>query len=245
MERKELVSENGTASVYRTEDPAVLWWSYQDVVSDAREGRSEACPGKGAVCNRMSAHLFRLLETHGIKTAFVEELTDRDSFMRDAERLPFALVVRNYSAGSFVNRTALPEGSALAAPTVELRLDREGVSYQMINGYDCLALKLAGEAEIETLIKTAFHVNEILCGFFASIGIDLIDCYLEFGRHKEELLLMGTLSPDSMRLWDSQTHEKMDLDRFRRKLGNVGDAYLEVYQGLGIGDVRTLLKKEA
>lgn len=238
MEKKEIIRDGADASVYRTGDPSLLVVRSKDAVRDDETGRTEEVPGKGAVCNRMSAHLFRRLETEGVKTAFVEELTDRESLFHSAERLPFGVVVRNYSAGAFVQRTALPEGSALAAPTAEFRLDREGARYAMVNGYDCLALKLASAAEIETVVRTAFRINEILTRFFAGIRIDLIDLYLEFGRMKDELLLTGQLSPDSMRLWDSETHQRMDLDRFRKGLGNVGDAYLEVYRRLGIGELQ-------
>lgn len=240
MEKRELIAETPAISVYQTDDAAVVLQSHKDAIFDRTTGRSETFPEKGMICNRMRAHFFRLLETQGIRTSFMEERNGRDSLMRASKSLPFALVVRNYSAGAFSERTGLKEGSALEVPTVEFRLDTERAPYQMVNGYDCLALKLVKETEIENLVKTAFHVNEILSSFFSKIQIDLVDCYMEFGRWKDELLLTGDLTPDGMRLWDSHTHEKMDSDRFRNRLGNVGDAYLEVYKRLGIGALPSL-----
>lgn len=241
MEKREIVSDSSSATVYRTDDLSLLLVLKKDTLSDEASGRSEEIPGKGAVCSRMSAHLFRFLETHGIHTAFVEELTDRECVFRAAEQLPFSLVIRNYSAGVYPDRTGLAEGTALPFPVAELRYQKKGLKAPLINGYDALALKLVSEEELETAVKTAFRVNEILIPYLAERGIELIDISLRFGRGKDGLILSGELSPDTMRLWDRETHQKLDSERFLKELGNVQDAYLEVYKRLGIGEVQSIL----
>ncbi len=237
MEKRELLQSGSTADIYRTDDPALILVSRKDAVSDRQSGRTEEIPGKGAVCCRMTNHLYRLLETKGVNGAFVEELTDTDSLFRECEILPFDVIVRNYSAGRYPARTGIAEGTALAVPTVEFVLKKQELGDPMINGYDVLAMKLATEEEIESLVRTAFRVNEVLTPYFQSIGTDLIDLSLEFGRGKDGVILTGELSPDTMRLWDSRTHEKLDKDRFRKGLGNVGDAYREMFGRLNIGRV--------
>ena len=133
--------------------------------------------------------------------------------------------------------TGIAEGTALAVPTVEFILKDRELGDPMINGYDVLAMQLATEEEIETLVRTAFRVNEVLTPYFKSVNTDLIDMELVFGRGKDGVVLTGELSPDTMRLWDSRTHEKLDKDRFRKGLGNVGDAYREMFGRLNIGRV--------
>ncbi|MGP1349599.1 MAG: phosphoribosylaminoimidazolesuccinocarboxamide synthase [Stomatobaculum sp.] len=241
MEKREIVSDSSSATVYRTDDLSLLLVLRKDTLSDSASGRTEEIPGKGAVCSRMSAHLFRLLETHGIHTAFVEELTDRECVFRAAEQLPFSLVIRNYSAGAYPERTGLAEGTALPFPVAELRYQKKGLNAALINGYDALALKLVSEDELETAVKTAFRINEILIPYLAERGMELIDLALRFGRGKDGILLTGELSPDTMRLWDRETHQKLDSERFLKELGNVQDAYLEVYRRLGIGELRSIL----
>ena len=237
MEKRELLQSGSTADVYRTDDPAVVLVSRKDTVEDRVSGRSEEIPGKGAVCSRMTNHLYRLLETKNVSGAFVEEVTDTDSLFRDTKQLPFDVIVRNYSAGKYPERTGITEGTALAVPTVEFILKNRELGDPMINGYDVLAMQLATEEEIETLVRTAFRVNEVLTPYFKSINTDLIDMELVFGRGKDGVVLTGELSPGTMRLWDSRTHEKLDKDRFRKGLGNVGDAYREMFGRLNIGRV--------
>lgn len=237
MEKRELLLSGSTADIYRTDDPALVLVSRKDTVEDRASGRTEEIAGKGAVCCRMTNHLYRLLESKNVNGAFVEELTDTDSLFRETSLLPFDVVVRNYSAGRYPGRTGIIEGTALAVPTVEFILRNRELGDPMINGYDVLAMELATEEEIEALVRTSFRVNEVLTPYFKSINTDLIDMALRFGRGKDGMILCGELSPDTMRLWDSRTHEKLDLDRFRKGLGNVGDAYREIFGRLNIGRV--------
>lgn len=234
MEKREMISDSSTASVYRTDDPSLVLVSRKDTLTDLRSGRSGNFPGKGALCSRMSAHVFRYLETQGLRTAFVEETTDTDCLFRETERIPLRIRVRSYSAGAFAERTGLAEGTALPQPTAEFRYCKEGLGEPMINGYDALALKLVTETEIEKIVKTAFRVNELLSVYFAKRKLDLVDLSVEFGRYKEELLITGEYSPDTMRLWDSETHERLDSERFLKNLGNVQDAYAELGRRLGL-----------
>lgn len=235
MEKRGLLKDTASYSVYATDDPALELVVRKNTVEDESDGRTEEVPDKAEVCNRMTAHLYRVLESRGLHTAFREEVTDTESLFRKASSLPIAVSVHNYSAGSYPLRTGLAEGTALPVPTVDFHYLNRQLGNPMINGYDALALKLISGNEAETIVKTSFRLNEILSAYFRDIRLDLIDCTIRFGRIKEELVITGDLSPDSMRLWDTGTHEKLDADRFRKNLGNVRDAYLEVYRRLGIG----------
>ena len=234
MEKRMLLSTSPAADVFASEDETKIVVVSKDMIADETGERTEEVPGKGAVCSRMTAHLYRVLETGGIRTAFVEEITDTESVFRRVEEIPLLVTVRNYSAGNYPERTGLKEGTALPVPTAEFHCTKEGLGMPFINGYDALAMKLVNEAEIEEIVKTAFRVNEVLSSYFEKKNTDLIDVSVRFGRNKEELLVTGGLSPDTMRLWDRETHEKLDADRFRKSLGNVGEAYREVFRRLGI-----------
>lgn len=237
MEKRESIGGTAVTRSFATDDTAVTLVEWLDVVADA-EGNEETVEDKGIVASRMTASLFRYLETKGIRTAFLEEISARELSFRAVHRYPFDLVVRNFSAGSFAEKTRVPEGKALARPSAELRNRREGEARYALNGYEALALDLVKEEDLRKMIQTAFRINEVLTAYFAERRVDLIDLSLSFGRHKEELVLTGALSPDNMRLWDRDTHERLDADRFRRRLGNVREAYLEIYRRLGIGSLK-------
>ena len=244
MEKKELLLGGGAEELYSTGEEEICLLVRKDSFDTAEGTEAPAFPGKGAICARMSNHLHRLLSSAGVETAFVEEVSDTESLFKKCEILPFRVVVRNYSAGHLAERTGLKEGAALLHPALEFRMKKPKTSEEaggtkgedvMVNGYDLLVLKRASEEELAALIKKAFRVNEVLTPYFQGIGINLIDCSLQFGRVKESLVLTGTLSPDTMRLWDAKTSQRMDMDRFRRGLGNVEDAYREVFSRLKIG----------
>ena len=234
MEIKELLESTPTVDICATSDETRILVRSKDVVADESGQRTEEIPGKGAVCSRMTAHLYRLLETKGFHTAFVEEVTDTESLFRREETIPLLITVRSYSAGEYPARTGLPEGTALPAATAEFHCTKKGLGRPFINGYDALAMKLVTEAEIEEIVKTAFHVNEVLSGYLSTKNMDLVDVTIQFARNKDQIIVTGELSPDTMRLWDKVTHEKLDADRFRNQLGNVADAYREVARRLGI-----------
>jgi len=183
---------------------------------------------KGVVNNRMANLLFRHLEQAGIPTHFVEELSPRETIVKAVEILPLEVIIRNVAAGSFSKRYGVPEGQSLAQTVLEFSLKDDDLGDPLINDDHILALELASESQLQKIREFAFRINEILSGFFDEIGLKLVDFKLEFGLFKGEILLADEISPDTCRLWDKITGEKMDKDRFRRDLGNVEEAYQEV-----------------
>lgn len=191
--------------------------------------------GKGVVNNRMSNLLFQMLEKKGIETHFVKELSERETAVKKVSIVPLEVIVRNIAAGSFSKRFGVEEGTVLKCPTLEFCLKDDDLHDPMINEYHILALGLASKEDLETITDMTFRVNEALKEFFLSIGIELVDFKLEFGRTTDgKIILADEISPDTCRLWDSKTHEKLDKDRFRRDLGGVEDAYHEVMRRIGL-----------
>ena len=190
--------------------------------------------GKGAINNRMTNHIFRLLEKKGVPTHLVEELSDRETAVKKVEIVPLEVIVRNVAAGSFSKKLAIAEGTKLLAPTLEFSYKNDELGDPMINDYYAIAIGAATREEIDKITEYVFKVNETLLEYFNSLNIDLIDFKVEFGRYHGEILLADEISPDTCRLWDKDTHEKLDKDRFRRDLGNVEDAYQEIFKRLGI-----------
>ena len=192
--------------------------------------------GKGAINNRMTNHIFKLFEKDGIPTHYIEELSDRETAVKKVEIIPLEVIIRNITAGSSSKKMGMEEGIVLKRPTLEFSYKNDDLHDPFINRYYALALDLATEEEINTIEKYAFQVNEIMKQYFGSLGIDLVDFKIEFGRYKGQVILADEVSPDTCRLWDKETHEKLDKDRFRRDMGNVEDAYNEVFRRLGIED---------
>lgn len=235
MEKKELLYEGKAKKVFTTEDPEVLIVSYKDDATAFDGMKKGTIVGKGAINNRMTNHVFRLLEKKGVPTHLVEELNDRETAVKKVEIVPLEVIIRNYSAGSFAKKMGMEEGIRLACPTLEFSYKNDELHDPFINSYYALALKLATQEEIDTITRYAFMVNEVMQEYFDSLGIDLIDFKIEFGRLSDgTIILADEVSPDTCRLWDKETHEKLDKDRFRRDLGNVEDAYQEVFRRLGI-----------
>ena len=189
--------------------------------------------GKGVINNRVTNHLMQKLEKAGIPTHFVKELSDTDTVVKKVSIVPLEVIIRNISAGSFAKRYGVEEGIVFDQPTIEFSYKNDDLGDPLINSYHALALKLATPEEIETIKKYAFQVNDLLKSFMKEIGIDLVDFKLEFGRLTDgTIVLADEISPDTCRLWDEKTHEKLDKDRFRRDLGGVEDAYHEVMRRL-------------
>ena len=190
--------------------------------------------GKGAVNNRMTNFIFKKLEAKGVPTHLVEELNDRETVVKKVEIIPLEVIIRNYSAGSFAKKMGMEEGIKFACPTLEFSYKNDDLGDPFINSYYALALELATQDEIDKITEYAFKVNEVLKEYFDRLNIDLIDFKIEFGRYHNQVILADEISPDTCRLWDKDTHEKLDKDRFRRDLGGVEDAYEEVFRRLGI-----------
>lgn len=235
MEKKELLYEGKAKKVFKTENPEILIVSYKDDATAFDGAKKGTIVGKGAVNNRMTNHIFKLLAAKGVPTHLVEELNDRETAVKKVEIVPLEVIIRNYSAGSFAKKLGLEEGLSLACPTLEFSYKNDDLHDPFINDYYALALNLATKEELETITQYAFIVNEVLQEYFAGLGIDLIDFKLEFGRLADgTIILADEISPDTCRLWDKETHEKLDKDRFRRDMGNVENAYQEVFSRLGI-----------
>lgn len=228
MEKKELLYEGKAKKVFTTNDPDVLIVSYKDDATAFDGQKKGTIVGKGAINNRMTNHVFKLLEKEGVPTHLIEELNDRETAVKKVEIVPLEVIIRNFSAGSFAKKMGMEEGIQLKQPTLEFSYKNDELHDPFINSYYALALELATQEEIDAISKYAFKVNEVMKGYFASLGIELIDFKIEFGRFHGQIILADEVSPDTCRLWDKETHEKLDKDRFRRDLGNVEDAYNEV-----------------
>ena len=233
MEKKEQLYEGKAKKVFATDDPALVIVSYKDDATALDGLKKGTILGKGAVNNRMSDFLFSLLEKEGIPTHFVKELNDREALVRKVSIVPLEVIIRNISAGSFAKRYGVEEGIVFDQPTIEFSYKNDALGDPLLNTYHALALKLATAEEIETIKNYAFAVNEVLKAFWAECGVTLVDFKLEFGKVADgSIVLADEISPDTCRLWDAKTHEKLDKDRFRRDLGGVEDAYAEIMKRL-------------
>lgn len=229
MKKCEQLYEGKAKKVFATEDESLVIVSYKDDATAFDGLKKGTILGKGAVNNRMSNYLMRLLEKQGVPTHFVEELNDRETVVKKVEIVPLEVIIRNISAGSFAKRYGVDEGITFKAPTIEFSYKNDDLHDPLINSYHALALGLANENEIETIKSMAFKVNDVLTEYFKSLNVKLVDFKLEFGRTADgSIVLADEISPDTCRFWDAQTNEKLDKDRFRRDLGGVEDAYKEM-----------------
>ena len=233
MEKTTQLYEGKAKKVYATEDPDLVIVSYKDDATAFNGLKKGTITGKGAINNRMTNNLMRRLEANGVPTHFVEELSDRETVVKKVSIVPLEVIVRNLSAGSFAKRYGVEEGIVFDAPTIEFSYKNDDLGDPLLNSYHALALKLATREEIALITKYAFMVNDLLKGFMKEIGIDLVDFKLEFGKTADgQIVLADEISPDTCRLWDEKTHEKLDKDRFRRDLGGAEEAYEEVMRRL-------------
>ena len=233
MEKTVQLYEGKAKKVFATEDPALCIVSYKDDATALNGLKKGTIAGKGVVNNRMSNLMMQLLEKSGVPTHFVEELSDRDTLVKKVAIVPLEVIIRNVSAGSFAKHYGVEEGIVFDEPTIEFSYKNDELGDPLLNSYHALALKLATKEEIETIKKYAFKVNEVLSEYFKTLGIRLVDFKLEFGRLEDgTIVLADEISPDTCRLWDIKTNEKLDKDRFRRDMGGVEDAYKEVFKRL-------------
>ena len=233
MEKTVQLYEGKAKKVFATEDPALCIVSYKDDATAFNGLKKGTIAGKGVVNNRMSNLMMQLLEKSGVPTHFVEELSDRDTLVKKVAIVPLEVIIRNVSAGSFAKHYGVEEGIVFDEPTIEFSYKNDELGDPLLNSYHALALKLATKEEIETIKKYAFKVNEVLSEYFKTLGIRLVDFKLEFGRLQDgTIVLADEISPDTCRLWDVKTNEKLDKDRFRRDMGGVEDAYKEVFKRL-------------
>lgn len=234
MMKLEQLYEGKAKKVYKTDVEDVLIVDYKDDATAFNGEKRGTIVGKGVINNKMSNYVMQLLEKEGVPTHFIEELSDRETAVKKVEIVPLEVIIRNVAAGSFSKRLGIEEGKKLLCPTLEFSYKDDALGDPMINSYYAKAIGAATQEEIDAITKYAFIVNDVLIKYFASIGIELIDFKIEFGRYHGQIILADEISPDTCRLWDVETHEKLDKDRFRRDLGNVEDAYNEVFKRLGI-----------
>ena len=238
MTKQEMIYEGKAKRVYATEDPALLIVDYKDDATAFNGVKKGTIVGKGVINNQMSNRLMQRLAQAGVPTHFVQELSERETLVKRVQIVPLEVIVRNIAAGSFAKRYGVEEGIPFDEPTIEFSYKNDDLGDPLINTTHALALHLATAEELETIRRYAFRVNEVLREFWASCGITLVDFKLEFGRLADgTIILADEISPDTCRLWDSVTKEKLDKDRFRRDLGGVEDAYAVVMRRLRDHDV--------
>ena len=229
MEKTTQLYEGKAKKVYATDDPNLVIVEYKDDATAFNGAKKGTITGKGVINNQMTNRFMAKLEKAGIPTHFVEELSERETLVKKVSIVPLEVIIRNISAGSFAKRYGVEEGIVFDAPTIEFSYKCDELDDPLLNTHHALALKLASPEEIAVIEKYAFAVNDFLKDFWSSCGVTLVDFKLEFGRlHDGTIVLADEISPDTCRLWDSKTGEKLDKDRFRRDLGGVEDAYAEV-----------------
>lgn len=228
MEKREKVYEGKAKQLFTTDNPDLLVQYFKDEATAFDGKKKGIIEEKGVLNNKISSRIFTMLEGKGVKTHFVERLSDREMLVKRLRIIPVEVVIRNVAAGSLCKRLGIDEGMVLKEPTLEFFYKSDPLGDPMINEYIARAFGWATDAELKQMSEAAFRVNKILSEFFSARGIILVDFKLEFGEHKGEVLLGDEITPDGCRLWDKTTLEKMDKDRFRRDLGKVEDAYREV-----------------
>lgn len=229
-EKVTMLYEGKAKKVYSTADPDSYIIEYKDDATAFNAKKRGTIVGKGIVNNKMTAVIFTMLEQKGIPTHFIKMLDERNQLVKAVKILPLEVIVRNVAAGSLSKRLGVEEGSPLKCPVMELCYKCDALDDPMINDYHALALGYCTAEELEAVRKYTFMVNEALKEFFLKMNLRLIDFKIEFGTYHGEVILADEISPDSCRLWDVNTNEKMDKDRFRRDLGNVEETYQEVLQ---------------
>ena len=236
MEKREQLYEGTAKKVFATDDPTLVLVDYKDDATAFNGLKKGTILGKGVINNRVTNHLMKLLEKNGVPTHFVQELSDRETLVKRVTIVPLEVIVRNVAAGSLSKRLGLPEGTKLNKTVLEFCYKDDELGDPMVNQYHIAAMGWATDAEMEAISAYALKVNQVLTDYLSDLSIELIDFKLEFGRTAEGILVLADeISPDTCRFWDSNTHEKLDKDRFRRDMGGVEDAYQEILKRL-MGD---------
>ncbi len=229
MEKKEQLYEGKAKKVFATDDPNLVIVDYKDDATAFNGEKKGTITGKGVINNVMSNHMFQILEQQGVPTHFVEQLSERETVVKKVSIVPLEVIIRNISAGSFAKRYGVEEGIVFDEPTIEFSYKNDDLGDPLMNAYHAIALKAATREEIETIKAMAFKVNEVMKQYFDTLNVILVDFKLEFGKTADgKIVLADEISPDTCRLWDKTTKEKLDKDRFRRDMGGVEEAYQEI-----------------
>lgn len=231
MEKKEMIYEGKAKQIFSTDQDDQVIVHFKDDATAFDGQKKGQIAEKGKINNKISNFFFELLEEKGIKTHLIEELNERDSLVKKVEIIPLEVVMRNIAAGSLAKRIGMEEGEALSQPVIEFYYKDDDLGDPLINVSHIELLELAGREELERLIALGHKINDILVKFLKERNVDLVDFKLEFGKTAAgEIILADEITPDTCRFWDSETKEKLDKDRFRRDLGDVEEAYYEMYK---------------
>src|SRR5215467_1752844 len=232
IEQREKLYEGKAKIVFATNQPGYIVQYFKDDATAFNALKRGTIVGKGVINNQMSAALFTVLGKKGVPTHYVATLSEREMLCRRLDIIKIETIVRNVVAGSLQKRTGLAEGTRVTPPIVELYYKSDPLGDPMLNDDHVRMMRLATPAELAWMKKTALRVNTVLRPYLSKRGILLVDFKLEFGRQGKKLLLGDEISPDTCRLWDSSSKERLDKDRFRRDMGGVEEAYAEVYRRL-------------
>lgn len=233
MQKLEQIYEGKAKKVYKTDDPELYIVDYKDDATAFNGLKKGTISGKGIINNQMSNRLMQMLEKKGVPTHFVRELSQRETLVKKVSIVPLEVIVRNIAAGSFSKRYGVEEGLVFDEPVVEFSYKNDALGDPLLNTGHALALKLATREEIDAIKTYALQIDSILKALWAECGVTLVDFKLEFGRTSDgRIILADEISPDTCRLWDSATGEKLDKDRFRRDMGGVEEAYAEIMKRL-------------
>lgn len=228
MEKVDKIYEGKAKILYTTNDPDLVIQYFKDDATAFNAAKKGSIDQKGVINNKISTKIFEMLQSRGIKTHFVKQLNEREMLVKKVSIVPLEVIIRNRAAGSLCRLLGLPEGTTLACPILEFCYKEDKLGDPMITEYHIRALNYATDEEVEKIKTMVFKINDAMKEFFAALNIELIDFKLEFGRYKNEIILADEISPDTCRLWEIGTGEKLDKDRFRRDLGNIEQAYQEV-----------------
>ena len=232
-EVKEQMYEGKAKQVFATSDPEIVMVHYKDDATAGDGEKKGTIRDKGIVNNKLSNALMQKLEKEGIPTHYVQEINDRDTFVKKVEIVPLEVIIRNVAAGSMAKRYGVEEGTVLKRPVLEFSYKCDALDDPLINDDHIIALGFATEEELATIRDLALRVNAFMKDYLLEAGIKLIDFKLEFGKTTDgQIVLADEISPDTCRFWDAKTNEKLDKDRFRRDLGNVEGAYHEILRRL-------------
>ena len=236
-DRKKLY-EGKAKILYKGPDAGTLIQYFKDDATAFNAQKKAVLDGKGALNNLISAHLFPALGALGIPHHFIERISDREQLIKQVQIVPVEVIIRNVAAGSICSRLGLTEGAPLPKTLIEFCLKDDALGDPVIAAEHIDVLGLATPFEMDEIVEMSLRINDFLSGLFIAIGVKLIDFKLEFGRLETEdgvqIVLADEISPDNCRLWDSDTDEKMDKDRFRRDLGGLVEAYSEIARRLGL-----------
>ena len=232
-----MLYEGKAKKLFATDTTSQYIIKYKDDISAFNGLKKGFVSGKGIINNKVCAHLMRILENNGIPTHFIEEISKREMLVKKVDIFPLEVLVRNVAASSLSKRLGLPEGAKMKQPVIEFCYKKDELGDPMINEYHILAMGFASKEELDLITEYSLKINQILKDYFLEAKIKLIDIKLEFGKTADgQIVLADEVSPDTCRLWDSITNEKLDRDRFRRDLGGVEDAYNKIFDRL-LGDI--------